>query len=102
MGAAAAALVLAAAGVPAAAETIRIEVKGLKFTPQEVTAKVGDTIEWVNDDFLVHTATAVDHEWDVQLPAHQSGSTVLNKPGTIAYFCRFHPNMKGTITVTAP
>jgi plastocyanin len=47
-----------------------------------------------------HTATANDKSFDVLLPAHKKGSIVVSKPGTIDYYCRFHPNMKGKITVT--
>lgn len=83
----------------ARAETIRVEVKGLAFLPAQVTAHVGDTIEWKNADFVAHTATGKNHEFDVMLPANKSGSFVLQKPGSVAYFCRFHPNMTGTITV---
>jgi plastocyanin len=85
----------------ARAETIRIEVKGLAFLPAQVTAHVGDTIEWSNSDFVAHTATARNNEWDVPLPSHGKGQTVLDKFGTVEYFCRFHPNMKGQITIQA-
>jgi plastocyanin len=64
-----------------------------------VDAKVGDTIEWVNNDVFDHTAT-VKGQWDVQIPAGQKGRLVLKKAGTFAYFCRFHPNMKATLVVT--
>jgi plastocyanin len=37
----------------------------LGFVPTEITAHVGDTIEWVNSDFVAHTATARDVSWDV-------------------------------------
>src|SRR5205085_3420110 len=99
---AAAMSVAAAIGVAAAvarAETIRVEVKSLTFSPAQVTAHVGDTIEWANADFIVHTATAKDREWDVQLPANSKKTLVLKKAGTVEYFCRFHPNMTGTLTV---
>src|SRR4051794_40269351 len=87
----AAAVLLAA--VPADAETIRIEVKALAFAPApaQATAHVGDTIEWVNSDFVAHTATAKNHDWDVSLPANKTGRVVLKKAGTVEYFCRFHP-----------
>jgi len=62
-------------------------------------AHVGDTIEWVNDDFVIHTATARDGTWDVKLPPHATGRTVVKGLGTVAYYCRYHPNMKGEITV---
>jgi len=101
LGVAAMTIVMAAAAPPARAGTVRIEVKGLAFLPHEVTAHVGDTIEWVNDDFVAHTATARNKAWDVQLPPHKSGSTVLSKTGTDEYFCRLHPNMTGRIIVEA-
>ena len=85
----------------ARAETIRIEVNDSAFSPAQVTAHVGDTIEWTNGDFVAHTATALNHEWDVPLPSHGKGQAMLNKSGTVEYFCRFHPNMKGQVTIQA-
>jgi plastocyanin len=86
--------------VPARAETIQVTVDKLVFEPVDVNAKVGDTIEWVNKDALVHTATATNGDWNVTLAPEQNGRLVLNKPGTTDYFCKFHPNMKGRVTVT--
>jgi plastocyanin len=62
-------------------------------------AKVGDTVEWSNKDFVVHTATARDHSFDVKVEANKTGSAVLKRAGKIAYCCRFHPNMTGEIDV---
>jgi plastocyanin len=93
------ALALAIGTMPAQAKTIQVMVKGLAFSPATVTAHVGDTIEWVNKDPFVHTAT-VKGAWEVMLPVGKSGSRVMKKAGTIDYYCRFHPNMKGQITVT--
>jgi plastocyanin len=99
----AAAAVFAAAAfwatVPARAETIRIEAKDLVFSPAQASAHVGDTIEWVNSDFVAHTATAKNHDWDVSMPPNSTKRIVLKKAGTVAYFCRFHPNMTGTVNV---
>lgn len=86
--------------VPASAATIKVEVKNLVFTPAVVAAKAGDTIVWDNKDVLQHTATATDKAFDVMLPPGKSGSTVVTKAGTFDYFCKFHPNMKGRVTVT--
>jgi plastocyanin len=82
------------------AKTIQVSVENLAFTPAEVNAKTGDTVEWINKDMFVHSATAPNGDWDVNLPSHQSGRTVLKKPGEIDYFCKFHPNMRGRIVVT--
>lgn len=84
---------------PAGAETIRIEAKNLVFSPAQVSAHVGDTVEWVNSDFVAHTATAKNHDFDVAMPPNGKKTLVLKKAGAVDYFCRFHPNMIGTITV---
>lgn len=84
--------------IPAQAETIRVTIDKLVFAPANISAKVGDTVEWVNHDVLAHTAT-VKGEWDVMIPPKKTVSLVLRKAGDVAYFCRFHPNMKGRIAV---
>jgi plastocyanin len=88
-----------ATSVSAHAATIQITMENLVIAPAQVTAKVGDTIEWINKDILAHTATARNGDWDVMLPPKKSGTLVLKKAGTIEYYCRFHPNMKATLTV---
>jgi len=85
--------------VPAHAETIQITMENLVIAPAEVTAKVGDTIEWVNKDIFAHTATAQDGAWDVTLAPKKSATLVLKKAGAVDYYCRFHPNMKAKLTV---
>jgi plastocyanin len=81
------------------AETIEITMENLVISPAVSSAKVGDTVEWVNKDVFEHTATARGGDWDVNLPSKKSGTLVLKKAGTIDYYCRFHPNMKATLTV---
>ncbi len=83
------------------AETIQVSIEKLAFVPANVSAHVGDTIEWQNKDFLAHTATARDKAWDVTLPVNGSGRVVLKAAGSIEYYCRFHPNMVGRISVAA-
>jgi len=86
-----------AAADGASAEAIGVQVKGLAFALAHVSAYVGDTVEWANDDFVAHTATARNGAWDVKLAARGNGHTELNTSGEVEYYCRFHPNMKGTI-----
>ena len=94
----AAALVLGVS-IPAHAATIEITMENLVIAPAEVSAKVGDTIEWVNKDILAHTATARNGDWDVTMPPKKTVTLVLTKAGTVEYYCRYHPNMKATLTV---
>ena len=94
-----AAAISAVFAVSAHAETIKISIDKLVFDESGVNAKVGDTIEWVNNDVLAHTATARNGDWDVAIPAKATASLTLKKAGTIDYYCRYHPNMKGRIVI---
>jgi plastocyanin len=85
--------------VSAHAATIQISMENLVFSPAEVSAKVGDTIEWVNKDIFAHTATARNGDWDVTIAPKKTATLVLKKAGSIDYYCRFHPNMKATMTI---
>ncbi|MBR1121735.1 cupredoxin domain-containing protein [Bradyrhizobium lablabi] len=96
---AAALLLVGAMAVPAHAATIQVVMENLVVSPAEISAKVGDTIEWVNKDVFVHTATARNGDFDVMMPAKKTVTSVLKKPGTIEYYCRFHPNMKAVLVV---
>jgi plastocyanin len=78
---------------------VEITIDELVYAPAEVSAKVGDTIEWVNKDALAHTATAKNNDWDVMIGPNKTARLVLTKPGEVDYYCKFHPNMKGHVTV---
>ena len=84
-----------------AGEVVQVKINDLAFVPAEITVKVGDQVEWVNEDFIDHTATANSGEWDVMVPAGKSGQVQLGHAATITYFCRVHPGMTGTIHVSA-
>jgi plastocyanin len=85
--------------VPAHAEMIQVTIDGLIFSPAEITAKIGDTVVWRNKDIVAHTATARGG-FDVMIEPDKSASLVLTKAGIVDYYCRFHPNMTGRITIT--
>ena len=89
----------AGVSVSAHSATIQISMENLVVSPAAATAKVGDTIEWINKDIVAHTATARNGDWDVTIPPKKTIPLVLTKAGTIDYYCRFHPNMKATLTV---
>ena len=93
------AVMLGAIAVPAHAGTIQIVMENLVISPAETNAKVGDTVECINKDILVHSATARNGDFDVTIPPKTTATSVLKKAGTIEYYCRFHPNMKAVLTV---
>jgi plastocyanin len=89
-------LVLGPVGT-AAARTIHVRIAEMQFAPQATEAAVGDVIEWANEDFVDHTATSKDGAFDVVVPAGKEAQTRIGRAGAIAYFCRFHPQMTGSI-----
>lgn len=93
------AVVFATMVVPANAATIQITMENLEISPADASAKVGDTIEWVNKDVFAHTATAKGGDFDVTLPPKKSATFVVKKAGAVDYYCRYHPNMKATLKI---
>jgi len=78
----------------------RIVVEDFAFSPDTLTVKAGDSVEWVNRDIAPHTATAEGGGWDSgSLSKRQRFRLVLAEDGTVAYRCTFHPEMRGSIAV---
>jgi len=93
------ALLLAASPAAAAPHTYTVVIDKMKFGPVPATLHVGDSIVWVNRDFLRHTATAADHSFDADLPPGAKATVKLKKAGAIAFSCRYHPGMRGVLQV---
>jgi len=75
-------------------------MKNIAFNPQNVTAKVGDTIKWVNQDSAPHNVTG----GPLHSPTFGNGGSFTykaTKAGKISYVCTIHPGMKATLTVTS-
>ena len=86
-----------AAAAPVRAETINVTMTNVAFDPPNVTAKVGDTIVWTNNDIFAHTATSRDKSWDLNAMPKKTVTFTVKKAGAIEYYCRYHPNMVGHI-----
>ena len=97
--AAVAALGLAFVPGAAAGETHRVEMRDTLFSPADITVHVGDVVEWTNRGIVRHTATASDKAWEADVMPGRNRAVTLTRPGKFNYYCRFHPNMKGQITV---
>lgn len=88
---------VAAAGATGAAT---VTIKNFAFTPDSVTASVGDTIVWTNNDSLAHTATVNSACTTAPLSSGTSAGLVFSAAGTYPYVCNIHPTlMKGTIVI---
>ena len=79
-------------------EPVQVTIRDLKFLPDRIEARMGDTVEWINKDILARTAT-VQGRWDIIIPPNGSGRVVLKNAGEAAYYCRFHPNMTAHIII---
>ena len=76
-----------------------VEIRNLEFTPKELAVAPGDTITWINYDFVPHTVTADDESWDSGLiKAEGQWQTVVQADMLTTYFCRFHPTMKARLS----
>lgn len=84
----------------AAAPTV-VHIASFAFKPADVTVHAGDSVTFVNDDNVAHTATASDKSFDSgNLDPNAKWTHAFNTAGTFKYACSYHPMMKGTITVT--
>lgn len=86
-----------------AAGTVSVTMKSLAFIPPAVTAKVGQTVVWVNSDTPPHNVTYVSGPKFASSPTMNTGAKFqikLTQAGTIHYFCSIHPFMKATIVVS--
>jgi len=71
------------------------------FIPANTIVPIGGTITWINNDYVPHTATAADNSFDTKIiDPFGSKSMVFNNEGRIAYYCKIHPWMQASITVT--
>ncbi len=90
---------------PARAEAPRapgtIAMKDVKFVPDRLTIKVGETVTWRNDESLDHNVVA---QRGANFKSRAFGrrgtySFTARKPGTIDYECTLHPGMTGQVVV---
>ena len=101
VGGAVVALAIPAPAASAAPTEHRVEIRRFKFAPATLQVKKGDRITWINHDIAPHTATAQSEAWDTGRINKDSESTlVVDAEGRHAYFCRYHPAMKGELIVT--
>jgi plastocyanin len=76
-----------------------VTLAAMKFGPTPAAIHVGDAVEWVNNDIFVHSATARDQSFDVELKPKAHLWTTFHRAGTYPFACRYHPGMTGTLVV---
>ncbi|MEV5649043.1 plastocyanin/azurin family copper-binding protein [Nocardia sp. NPDC052254] len=98
----------ASAGTASAAPTtgksgaVTVDVHKMKFSPDAVTVKVGETVTWKFSDKVPHAVQGIgDSAMGINSPIFDNGewSYTFSVPGTYRYLCPLHPEMRGTVTV---
>jgi plastocyanin len=86
----------------ATAPATRVRISGYIFAPAVVRIRAGETIEWQNDDAVVHTVNAENAAFESgAIRPGQSWRARFDEPGRYPYYCGPHPFMKGVIVVVA-
>lgn len=79
-----------------------VSIVDLAFEPATLSVEPGTTVTWTNSGVAPHTATAEDGSFDSgTLESGSRFEQTFADPGTYAYICQIHPDMTGTIEVTA-
>lgn len=97
----AAILLAAALGAAQAAEVVEVRIKDYKFVPERVRVKPGTTVRWTNDERRASHSVLFPQEGieSERLMGGESWQRTFDKPGTYAYTCGPHPEMKGVVEV---
>lgn len=89
-------------GMSAFAETYSVAQENKEFTTKALTVKVGDTVDFVNNDSFFHNVFSLSDAAMFDLgsyPQGESKSVTFDTAGTVEIECAIHPNMKMVITV---
>ena len=81
-------------------KTHTVTIEEMRFQPERLTVARGDTIVWVNNDLVPHTATSETGRFDSQtIQTAKSWKFTARTKGEFAYICSFHPTMKAMLNV---
>jgi plastocyanin len=86
-----------------AARIVRTGMKNIHYLQPTLEIEVGTTVEWKNNDPLLHSVTADNKSFDSGVI--QPGKTyrhTFTRAGTFRFHCVPHPFMTGTVVVKAP
>jgi plastocyanin len=93
------ATLVAAVDVTAAGRAT-VAIKDFKFGPASLTVRPGTRVTWTNRDEEPHTITSETGAFaSTGLSYEETFSQTFARPGTYAYFCALHPQMRATVVV---
>ena len=78
-----------------------LTMKSKSFTPHLLAIGTGTTIDFPNEDPILHNVFSVSGEgFDLGLYKRpKSGSRVFERPGVYTVYCNIHPQMSATVVV---
>jgi plastocyanin len=84
-----------------AKEAVTVTMKSKAFMPHVVAVGVGTTVEFPNEDPILHNVFSISGEgFDLGLYKRpKSGSRTFDKPGVYTLYCNIHPQMSATVVV---
>lgn len=77
---------------------LAVTIRDYKFNPEKLEIKKGDTVTWINEDNIIHTATGKTFD-SGNLKRGEKFSFTFNDAGVFDYICTPHPFMKASVTV---
>lgn len=84
-----------------AMRTTEVTIADFDFEPPAIEVDAGAQVRFTNEDSAVHTATSEEQGLfdsdDVE--QGQTQTVTFDQAGTFAYFCVYHPTMKGEVVV---
>lgn len=80
--------------------TITNEAGNYLYSPDQLEAKVGEAITVTNNDTRgVHSVTARDRSFNVDVPPKGSVTMTVSKPGMYPYYCTYHTDTHNAASI---
>lgn len=77
-----------------------VAIRGIAFRPSTVDVAPGTEVTWRNGDATAHTVTATDGAFDSgTVDQGERFAFAFRTSGTVTYFCKIHPDMRGSVRV---
>ncbi len=93
----------------AMAATQTVKMKSISFDPKMISIKVGDSVEWKNESYTPHSATADEsvapaEAFDTGLiePKKTSRKVKFGNTGTFRYHCSVHGHAMSAVVEVQP
>lgn len=77
-----------------------ISITKFMYNPADLTAKVGETITITNNDGFVHSVTASDGTFALDVPGKGTVTLTIPKAGSFPYSCVYHPGSHNPASIT--